>query len=45
MQGLWPGIYRFRSGRLVSIERVEVPEPVKSKKPVARKPSAKTPRS
>lgn len=29
----WPGIYRFRGGRLVSIERVEVIEPPKPKKP------------
>jgi hypothetical protein len=32
-QGPWPGIYRFRGGRLVSIERVEVVEPPKPKKP------------
>jgi hypothetical protein len=32
-QGPWPGIYRFRGGRLVSIERVEVIEPPKPKKP------------
>ena len=25
MGGAWPGLYRFRGGRLVSIERVEVP--------------------
>ncbi len=31
-QGPWPGIYRFRGGRLVSIERVEVIEPPKIKK-------------
>lgn len=34
MSGPWPGIYRFREGRLVSIERVELPEPPKVKKPV-----------
>lgn len=41
-QGPWPGIYRFRGGRLVSIERVEVIEPPKPKK-VAKpsKPPAK----
>jgi len=41
-QGPWPGIYRFRGGRLVSIERVEVIEPPKLKK-VAKpsKPPAK----
>lgn len=31
-QGPWPGIYRFRGGRLVSVERVEVIEPPKVKK-------------
>ena len=36
----WPGIYRFRGGRLVSIERVEVIEPPKPKKPA--KPSKPT---
>lgn len=36
MQGPWPGIYRFREGRLVSIERVVVPEPPKVKAPVRR---------
>ncbi len=39
-QGPWPGIYRFRGGRLVSIERVEVIEPPKPKKPA--KPSKPT---
>jgi hypothetical protein len=41
-QGPWPGIYRFRGGRLVSIERVEVIEPPKPKK-IAKpaKPPAK----
>jgi hypothetical protein len=40
-QGPWPGIYRFRGGRLVSIERVEVIEPPKPKKPAkpARPPT------
>jgi hypothetical protein len=32
MRGTWPGIYRFNSGRLVSIERVAAPEPIKPKK-------------
>jgi hypothetical protein len=32
MRGAWPGIYRFNSGRLVSIERVAEPEPAKPKK-------------
>jgi hypothetical protein len=33
MDGPWPGIYRFRSGRLVSIDRVDPPAP---KKPAPR---------
>jgi hypothetical protein len=32
LRGTWPGIYRFNSGRLVSIERVAQPEPAKPKK-------------
>lgn len=39
MRGPWPGIYRFRSGRLVSIERVEVPPEPKAKKPARPAPS------
>lgn len=41
MQGPWPGLYRFRAGRLTSIERVVVPEPPKPKKPARpqRKPT------
>jgi len=39
-EGPWPGIYRFRGGRLASIERVEVIEPPKPKKPA--KPSKPT---
>jgi hypothetical protein len=41
MRGTWPGIYRFKAGRLVSIERVIVPEPEKPKKPAkpAKKPA------
>jgi hypothetical protein len=36
-----PGIYRFASGRLNSIERGEAPpEPASPKKPAAKKPSA-----
>jgi hypothetical protein len=33
MRGSWPGLYRFRGGRLVSIERVDVPaaKPVRSR--------------
>jgi hypothetical protein len=41
-EGPWPGIYRFRGGRLVSIERVEVIEPPKPKKPA--KPAKPAPR-
>lgn len=41
-QGPWPGIYRFRGGRLVSIERVEVVEAPKPKKPAKpARPSTK----
>ncbi|MGE3990497.1 MAG: hypothetical protein AB7F49_21495 [Pseudorhodoplanes sp.] len=29
LRGAWPGLYRFRGGRLVSIERVDVPPPPK----------------
>jgi hypothetical protein len=29
MEGPWPGIYRFRAGRLVSIDRVDPPAPKK----------------
>lgn len=36
MEGPWPGVYRFRSGRLVSIDRVDPPAPVKPKKPAAK---------
>jgi len=35
-QGQWPGLYRFRGGRLVSIERVAPPEPPKTRKPAPR---------
>lgn len=37
MSGPWPGIYSFTSGRLVSIDRVEVPPPPKTKKIAAPK--------
>jgi hypothetical protein len=40
-QGPWPGIYRFRGGRLVSIERVEVIEPPKKKVTKPAKPPTK----
>jgi hypothetical protein len=41
--GQWPGLYRFRGGRLVSIERVEVPPPTKPQRAAPRtaKPAAK----
>lgn len=38
-RGTWPGLYRFRGGRLVSIERVDVPAPPK---PVRSAKSKKT---
>jgi hypothetical protein len=41
--GSWPGLYRFRGGRLVSIERVEVPvaaKPTRSSR--SKKASAKS---
>ena len=39
--GSSPGLYRFRSGRLVSIERVDVPAPARStKSPKAKKSPA-----
>jgi hypothetical protein len=41
-QGMWPGLYRFRGGRLASIERVAVPEPVKPKKPAPRRPAQRS---
>lgn len=31
-RGSWPGLYRFRGGRLVSIERVDVPAPQRNAK-------------
>jgi hypothetical protein len=40
--GPWPGLYRFRAGRLISMERVDVPEEPKAKKrarPPQRKPA------
>ena len=40
-QGPWPGIYRFRGGRLVSIERVEVIERPSRRRPPSREPAAK----
>lgn len=47
-QGASPGLYRFRGGRLVSIERIDVPPPAKpakaaktSNKPASNKPAKK----
>jgi hypothetical protein len=43
LRGSWPGLYRFRGGRLVSIERVEVPvaaKPTRSSR--SKKPPAKS---
>lgn len=37
LSGPWPGIYSFNGGRLASIDRVEVPEPPKTKKIAAPK--------
>ncbi len=42
-QGSWPGLYRFRGGRLVSIERINVPaapKTAKSKKPPQKQSSS-----
>lgn len=39
-RGSWPGNYRFRGGRLVSIERVEVAPP-RAAKAKAKKPAQK----
>ena len=44
MRGSWPGLYRFRGGRLVSIERVDVPAPTKpAKAQKAKKTSSSQP--
>jgi hypothetical protein len=39
MEGPWPGIYRFKAGRLASIERVEVAESPKKKPAKPAKPA------
>lgn len=39
--GPWPGIYRFRAGRLTSIEKTQVPEAVKPKRSAPAKPSGR----
>lgn len=40
--GANPGLYRFRSGRLSSVERVEVPAPQRAVKPKSRQPAKKS---
>lgn len=40
MRGSWPGLYSFRGGRLVSIERVEVPAPAKPTRPAKTRQTA-----
>lgn len=39
-RGSWPGLYRFRGGRLVSIERIDVPPPPKPARSARSKKSA-----
>lgn len=39
-RGSWPGLYRFRGGRLVSVERVNVPAPQKPARPAKSKTTA-----
>jgi hypothetical protein len=39
-RGSWPGLYRFRGGRLVSIERIEVPAPARPARPAKSKKTA-----
>jgi len=39
-RGAWPGFYRFRGGRLVTIERVDVPAPAKPIRPSKSKKTA-----
>jgi hypothetical protein len=41
-RGSWPGLYRFRSGRLVSVEQVAVPAPAKPTRPSKAKKTATT---
>ena len=40
-RGSWPGLYRFRGGRLVSIEQVAVPAQAKQTRP-AKKTATKS---
>jgi hypothetical protein len=39
-RGSWPGLYSFRSGRLVSVEQVAVPAPAKPTRPAKAKKTA-----
>lgn len=39
-RGSWPGLYSFRGGRLVSIERIAVPAPAKPTRPAKAKKTA-----
>ena len=39
-RGSWPGLYRFRGGRLVSIERIDVPAPTRQAKSAKSKKTA-----
>ena len=39
-RGAWPGLYRFRGGRLVSIERIDVPAPARATRPARSKKTA-----
>ena len=41
-RGSSPGLYRFRGGRLVSIERIDVPAPPKPAKAKAKKSAQKS---
>ena len=41
-RGSSPGLYRFRGGRLVSIERIDVPAPPKPAKTKAKKSAQKS---
>jgi hypothetical protein len=41
-RGASPGLYRFRGGRLVSIERIDVPAPPKPAKAKAKKSAQKS---
>lgn len=42
-QGYSPGLYRFRSGRLISIEHIDVPAPARSTKSSRPKKSSQVP--